>query len=261
MTLLIGKANLTGDARVTSTSEGKNLHLELSIFNDIQDHKESLKEVFFHSDMVSESNQATGNLYIDTSRFHVNTIYVSITDKYEGWAIPINRPTVTNYPNLTTYSIDLYKIDDYELQDYAVSIECEDNITAGTKTADASCSNNYKVTYTCAVADTEVIGTGPLFLPDGDYKVELHCRSNTTKTNTFKATVGGVAGGAVTNTDADTWGIISLGVFTISDPLNTLEINVADATNTNTCSLDVITITKEVYEYQYRARWDYALWG
>lgn len=261
MTLLIGKANLTGDARATSTSEGKNLHIELSIFNDIVTHRSALKEVFYNSDQVSESRQATGNLYIDTSRFKTNTIYVSIPDKYSGWAIPINQPTVINYPNLTTYSIDLYKISDYDLQDYAVSLECEDNITAGTDTEDHSCSNKYKVVYTCAVADTEVIGTGALFLPDGDYKVELHCKSNSSITNTFQATIAGIAGGAVSNSVADTWEIQSLGVFTITDELDTLEINVVDATNTNTCELDVITITKEVYDYQYRARWDYSLWG
>jgi len=261
MTVLIGKADLTGDARVTSSSQGKILHIELSVFNDISNNRDLLREVFNESNMVSELRQATGDLYIDTSRFKVNTIFISISNYYKGWAIPIRQPTETNSKNLLKYSIDLYKIDDYELQDYSISLECEDNITTGTDTSDHSCSNNHKVVYTCAVADTEVIGTNALFLPDGDYKVELHCRSNTTYTNTFKATVAGVAGSTVSNSAADTWEIISLGVFTISSELDTLEINVADATNTNTCELDVITFTTETYTYEYRARWDFAIWG
>lgn len=237
------------------TPMGNHLDLTLNIFSNVSTHLAAINEQFAWADKVTPIDMVGNTVYQDKSPFKTNVVYVDISDIYSGWAIIADAYTAWQLSaNFWRVDFRLYKIDNQDIQYYTITHNIEDINDAGTDTTDYSCCNNEKVVYTPTSSWVKVASISDLHLPAGDYTFDLHCKSASTVTVEFRLKINSTEYTGVSNSVADTWQIISLGVPTLTGSTDAMEIQVRDETNTNDVHLDCIQIKAETYTGQYRIR-------
>jgi len=257
MTLKIGKVDIGSDGNVSRyTTMGNHLDLTLNIYSNVSTHLTTINEQFRWADKVNPINTVGRTIFMDKSPFKTNVVYLDITDIYTGWAIIVDGYTAFQLsPNFWKIDFRFYKLDSEDIQYYTITHNIEDINDAGTDTADYACSNDEKVVYTPTTSWVKVASISALNIPAGDYAFDLHCYSDTTITAEFRIKIGVTEYSAQSNSTADTWEIIPLGIPTLTGT-DSFELQVRDETNTNPVHLDCLQIKCENYEGQYRIRFN-----